>query len=266
MSKREPTKHKGNAYYTWISVISVLAFLLIWQLLVQYGVVSSKVLAAPTKVFATMYDKFYNPNPDGATLFVNIYVSLTLALTGFTVAVVVGVPLGMLMGWYTPVSRFFRPIFEILRPIPPIAWIPLMILWVGIGLQAKAMIIFFTSFVPCVINSFTGIRSTSSVLISVSKTYGGTNFQTFKYVGVPSAMPMAFAGMRIALGNAWGTLVAAELLAANAGLGFMISMGRQYARPDIIILGMLTIGILGYAFTWLFARLENVVIKWRADQ
>lgn len=261
---KQSNKPRKESYYIILSIISILVFLLVWQLLVHYGIVSSKVLAKPTLVLATLFEKFYSKNPDGATIFVNIRVSLQLALSGFALACIVGIPLGLLMGWYKPVRSFVRPVFEIIRPIPPIAWIPLMILWVGIGMQAKATIIFFSSFVPCVINAYTGITQTSKVLISVAKTCGATNFQTFLKVGIPSAMPLAFAGMRIALGNAWGTLVAAELLAANAGLGYMISMGRQFARPDIIVLGMVTIGLLGFGFTWLFGKLENIVIKWRA--
>ena len=270
MSKEKPdqpggARPVGDLKYILLGTISILGFLLIWQMAVMYGWISSRALSAPTTVFATLVEKFTSKNPDGATIFVNIAVSLRVSLTGFISAIIVGTPLGLFMGWYKPVDNFVRPLFEIIRPIPPIAWIPLTILWVGIGLGAKAMIIFFSAFVPCVINSYTGIKSTSPVLISVAKTFGATNFQIFRKVGVPSAMPMAFAGIRIALGNSWGTLVAAELLAANAGLGYMISMGRQFARPDIIILGMITIGVLGFLFTWIFTKVENVVVRWRAQ-
>ena len=254
----------GDTKYTFIAIISVLSFLLIWQMAVMFGFVSAKLLPTPVHVFTLFFEKLSSPNPDGSVIQVNILVSLSVALTGFISAVVIGVPLGLLMGWYKPVDRFVRPLFEIIRPIPPIAWIPLTILWVGIGLEAKAMIIFFSAFVPCVINSYTGIKSTNQTFINVAKTFGASNFTTFIKVGVPSAMPMAFAGMRIAFGNAWGTLVAAELLAANAGLGYMIAMGRQFARPDVIVLGMITIGMLGFIFTYILKKIENVAVRWRA--
>lgn len=122
--------------------------------------------------------------------------------------------------------------FEILRPIPPISWIPLTILWLGIGIKAKAFIIFFAAFIPCVINSATGIEQTNKTLINVAKTCGASNVEIFFKVGIPSALPIMFAGIRVALGNAWATLVAAEMLAANSGLGYMILMGRNYARAD----------------------------------
>ena len=249
--------------YTIISILSILCFLLIWQIMVVTGVLSEKILPAPTKVFATLFYKLGNESPDGSLLQINILVSLKVACSGLFLAIIIGVPLGWLMGWYKPVNRFVRPIFELIRPIPPIAWIPLTILWVGIGLKAKAMIIFFASFVPCVINATAGIKSTNQTLINVAKTYGASNFTIFLKIGIPSSLPMTFAGIRIALNSAWSTLVAAELLAANAGLGYMISMGRQFGRVDIIVLGMFTIGILGFIFSWVFTKLEQIFVKWR---
>ena len=107
------------------------------------------------------------------------------------------------MGWFRGFDKFMRPIFEILRPIPPVSWIPLTIIWMGIGLQAKAFIVFFSAFVPCVINAYTGIKQSSPVLINVAKTCGASNFTVFRKIGIPSAMTMTFAGIRVALGNAW---------------------------------------------------------------
>ena len=149
-------------------------------------------------------------------------------------------------------------------PIPPISWIPLTIIWMGIGLQAKAFIVFFSAFVPCVINSYTGVKQTNPVLINVSKTCGASNIETFFKIGIPSAMTMAFAGIRVALGNAWATLVAAEMLAANAGLGYMILQGRQFARADLIILGIVIIGVIGVLFTWILGLCERKVLRWKA--
>ena len=159
-------------------------------------------------------------------------------------------------------DRFVTPLFEIIRPIPPISWIPLTILWLGIGLKAQAFIIFFSAFIPCVINSYTGIKQTSPVLINVAKTFGASNFTIFIKVGIPSSLPITFAGIRVALGNSWSTLVAAEMLASSAGLGYMILMGRAFARPDIIVLGMLVIGIIGAIMTALLELAEKKIVKW----
>ena len=165
------------------------------------------------------------------------------------------------MGWYRLLDRFVRPIFEIVRPIPAVSWIPLMIVWIGVGLEAKAVIIFLTAFIPCVLNSYTGIRQASTALINVAKVYGASNFYTFIHVGVPSAVPLIFAGMRVALASSWSCLVAAEMLAASSGLGYMISMGRNFSRADIVVLGMIVIGLIGYAFTAIFSLIEKKVVR-----
>jgi len=250
--------------YTMLSAAGVLSFLFLWQIALEAGLLSDRYVSRPTELIFLFFQKFSDTTPDGSTLPVAILASLKVSLTGLIVAIFTGIPLGMLMGWYKGIDKFVRPLFEVLRPIPPISWIPLTIVWLGIGLKAKAFIIFFAAFIPCVINSYTGIKLTSKTLINVAKTFGASNFTTFIRVGIPSAMPMAFAGIRVALGNAWSTLVAAEMLAATAGLGYMILMGRSFARPDIIMLGMIVIGALGALFTGVLNFFEKKVIKWRA--
>lgn len=259
--KREPFDFVDDL----LPVIVVLAFILIWQASVAFGWISSNKLASPSTVIVTFFDKLSSTRPDGATLQVNILQSLKISLAGFGIGVVTGLPVGLLMGWYKPFRSFVKPLFELVRPIPAIAWIPLTIMWVGVGDSAKILIIWLSAFIPCVLNSQTGIIQTSPVLINLAKTFGASDFETFYRFGIPSATPMMFAGIRIALGNAWATLVAAELLAANAGLGYMITMGRQFARPDIMLLGMVVIGILGFVFTYMFECLERHVLKWKLN-
>ena len=247
--------------YTLYSILTVIAFLAVWQLIVMLGL--GGIVPAPTTVFHTFIVKLTDTKPDGATLITNVLVSLQVACSGLFLAIFIGVPLGWLMGWYHSVDRFVRPIFEFIRPIPPIAWIPLTIIWLGIGLTAKAMIIFLASFIPCLINAYTGIKESNKTLINVAKTFGASDFKVFLTVAVPSSLPLTFTGIRIALNCAWSTLVAAELLAANAGIGYMISMGRSFARVDIILVGMITIGMMGFIFSWFFKKLEDLIVKWR---
>ena len=256
-------KKRNSFQLAMLSVIGILGFLLLWQAAVLAGVLPSRYVPAPTEVIALFATKLVDPNPDGTVLGVHIMASLQVALTGFLLAIVIGIPLGLFMGWFRGFDKFMRPIFEILRPIPPVSWIPLTIIWMGIGLQAKAFIVFFSAFVPCVINAYTGIKQSSPVLINVAKTCGATNFTVFRKIGIPSAMTMTFAGIRVALGNAWATLVAAEMLAANAGLGYMILQGRQFARADIIILGIVVIGVIGVIFTSVLGLLEKKVLRWK---
>lgn len=260
-------KKKNDAVrFALLSALGIVVFLVIWQIVVQFELVNVRSLPAPTEVFETMIYKLSHTNPDGNTLGTNILASLQVALTGFCLALIIGVPLGLFMGWFTPVDKFVTPIFELLRPVPPIAWIPVVVVFVGIDLKAKATIIFLSVFVPCVINAYTGIKLTKRTLINVAKTFGAGNFETFVKVGIPSAMPMVFTGIRSALGGAWSTLVEAEMLAARAGLGYMLQVGRNVARADIVVTGMVTIGILGALMAGILSMVERKVLKWKVDR
>lgn len=241
--------------------ISITVFLLIWELAVApAGVddwrIPSTLLTKPTDVVSLAVTKLTDPKPDGATLLVHAWVSMQEAFLGYTLALLVGLPLGLFMGWFTTVRGFFRPIFEIIRPIPPIAWIPLTIFWFGIGLGGKVFIIWISGIVPCVINAYTGVRMSNPTLIQVARTYGASDWQIFKTICVPSALPMVFGALQIALAYCWVTLVGAELLASDQGLGYLITMGRSLGRTDIVILGMFSVGLTGALIGVLIDRVE----------
>jgi NitT/TauT family transport system permease protein/taurine transport system permease protein len=245
-----------------ISVASVLFFIGFWYLATEVlKLVSPMIVPSPRKVFLTFLGKFSNPNPDGAVLMAHVWASLQVALLGFILGSLIGVPLGVGMAWYPRFDMLAKPLFDLMRPIPPIAWIPLMILWFGIGLQAKAGVIFLSAFIPCVINAYSGIKLTSAVHIWVASTFGATHWEILWKVAIPTAIPSIFTGMRISLGLAWTSLVAAELLAATQGLGFMIQVARMLGRPDIIMVGMLTIGGIGALLAFLLEMLERVFVK-----
>lgn len=246
-----------------LTVMTIIIFFGLWQFVADQGIVDSRTLPSPAKIYETFLAKLTKKAPDGNLLSANILASLQVSLFGFFSAVIIGVPLGLLMGWYKILDKTLTPIFEIIRPIPPIAWIPIVVVWMGVGLSAKVLIIFFSAFVPCVINSYTGIQLTNKTFINVSQTFGASNFTTFIKVGIPSSLPMVMTGIKIALGNSWPTLVAAEMLAASAGLGFMIQMGRQFARADVVVLGMVLIGVLGAILSFLFSSLEKYLLRWK---
>lgn len=258
-------KKRDGVIYILMCFIGIFLFFAIWQMVVKLGIADAKLLPTPLQVFETIFQKTYEREPDGNILLANILASLQVALSGFLLAIVIGIPLGLVMGWYRIAEAFFRPIFELVRPIPPIAWIPLVVVWLGIGLQAKALIIFFSAFVPCVINAYTGIQLTSKTHINVAKTFGASDTEIFYKVGIPSSLPMVFAGVRVALGNSWSTLVAAEMLAATAGLGYMIQFGRTIARPDLVIAGMVVIGIIGAILSAILSYVEKRFVKGRKN-
>ena len=163
--------------------------------------------------------------------------------------------------WFRRVDMFVTPLFDLIRPVPTIAWIPLMILWFGIGLGAKAAIIFVSAFVPCVINAYSGIKQTKPVHLWVAQTFGASRREMLFTVAIPTALPMIFTGLRISLGTAWMTLCAAEMLASNKGLGYMIQVNRSLARADLIVVAMLVIGLIGTIFTVVLNELEHRCVK-----
>lgn len=231
----------------YLPYASLIGFFVLWELIVDLGVVPRQLLAAPSQIVTLFLDKLTQENPDGEVLAVHTWTSLQEALTAYLLALAIGIPLGLLMGWFVLAEGLARPIFELIRPIPPVAWIPLAIFWFGIDLSGKVFIIWASGIVPCVINSYVGVRMTNPTLIQMARTYGATDWQIFKDICVPSSLPMVFGGLQIALAASWTALVAAELIAADAGLGFLITMGRRLAMPEMVVLGMLMVGLTGVA-------------------
>ena len=257
--KREKEQQRK---YLAVSVTSMLLFLIIWEVCSD-GLRLLPVYSLPSPVASAeaFFRKFYDRSPDRAYIWQHALASLKVVLIGGGLGVAVGIPLGILMGWYTRFDLFFKGIFDVIRPIPPIAWIPIMVVLLGIGVKAKAAVIFLASVVPCVINTYAGIKQVNLVHIWVAQIFGATNLQMLRTIGIPTAMPMIFTGVRVALNAAWMALVAAELLASTQGLGYMIQISRTFGRPDIIIAGMFAIGVLSMLFNLVLSLLEKAFVK-----
>lgn len=248
--------------YMMMSISSVCAVLIIWWLCIDVlHLKSESVFPGPGKVLNTFIIKLTHKAPDGATLITHTLQSLKVALTGYAMGAVIGIPMGILMAWNRFADMFIRPLFDLLRPIPGLAWIPLFILLFGIGLLPKALVIFIASLIACVVNAYTGIRQTKDLHLWVGDVFGASDMQKLFKIAIPTATPMIFTGLRVALGSAWTALVAAELLASSNGLGYMIQQARSISRPDLVIVGMITIGIVGLVLDRLLHKLELVVAK-----
>lgn len=253
----EQVKVKTPLLLKILPIASLLAFLTVWELIVDLGIVPSSMLASPIQVVKLFIVKLTVTDPDGAVLARHAWTSIQEAFTGYFLSLLVGIPLGLLMGWFVVVEGLTRPIFEMIRPIPPIAWIPLTIFWFGIGISGKVFIIWIAGIVPCVINSFVGVRMTNPTLIQMARTYGASDWQIFTRLCIPSALPMVFGALQIALAYCWTNLVGAELLAADNGLGFLITMGRRLAMPDMVVLGMIMVGLTGAVIGLLIDYVEK---------
>jgi NitT/TauT family transport system permease protein/taurine transport system permease protein len=198
----------------------------------------------------------------GGQLVAHAFHSVVLVAMGFAVAVTTGVPLGLWMGWSRRAEAAINPVFLLIRPIPPLAWIPLAILWLGLGDAAKIMVIWFAAFVPSVINTFSGVRSIERPLLEAATMLGTPRWRFVTEVLAPAAAPMIFTGLRLSLQAAWTTLVAAELVGALVGLGFVLNMAQQDIYPGMILVGMLSVGVLGFATTWLLGAVERKALVW----
>ena len=181
------------------------------------------------------------------TLATDVAASLSRILIGFAIAGVVGVALGAITGFWPPASRLIDPLVEFLRPIPPMAWIPLALLWFGIGDAQNVFIIFLGAVYPIILNTHAGVRNVDRNLVWASQTLGGNHRQILWEIVIPGALPVILTGLRIGLGIGWMALVAAELVGATSGLAFLIEDSRNLLFTERVLLGMALIGILGAA-------------------
>lgn len=245
-----------------ISILSLFAFFLIWYLATDvFRLAPATLLPSPVKALQTAIVKWTSKKPDGSTLPTHIFSSLRVSVMGFCFGACIGVPLGVIMAWWEPMDIMLKPVFDFFRNIPPIAWIPIMIILLGIGVVAKASIVFLSAFIPCVVNSYTGIKSVKQVHIWVGQTFGASKLRILFKVAIPSALPHIFTGLKVSLNSSWGCLVAAEMLGSDSGLGYMIQIGRLLCRADIIIVGMIVIGICGTILSALLDLLEKTLVK-----
>jgi taurine transport system permease protein len=198
----------------------------------------------------------------GGTLIEHVINSLRLVVLGFLFAVATGVPLGLLMGWNRTAEALINPVFLIIRPIPPLAWIPLAILWLGLGDSAKILVIWFAAFVPSVINTYAGVRTIEKPVLEAAAMLGTPRLRFIREVLVPASSPMIFTGLRLSLQASWTTLVAAELVGAFYGLGRVLNVAQQDLYPGMILVGMIAVAILGWATTKALGKLEMRALGW----
>ena len=247
----------------WISTLSVLIFFLFWYLLTSgFSLVGANYLPSPGEVFFAFKKWAVRPFA-GETIWGHMFVSLRLIIYSFFIAILIGLPLGILMGWYEKIDRIVNPVFQLIRPIPPLAWIPLAILWFGIGITSKMFVICLAAFVPSLINSYTGIKTVDRLLVNAARTFGAKQPDILKRVAIPHCLPYIFTGIRLSLTACWMTLVAAELVAASAGLGYSMQMARRTLDPPVIFVSMITIGLIGMVMIQIVKYIENKACPWR---
>jgi NitT/TauT family transport system permease protein len=243
----------------FLQVSGILLIIVLWELATGvFHVFKWIVLPPPTDVFMAMMSMALN-----GSLFVNAGWSLLRVLLGFLVAAAVAVPLGVAMGWLPEISYIVDPIVEVIRPIPPIAWIGLALLWFGIGINSAIFLVFIGAFFPILLNTIAGVRNVEKRLIEVAYTFGASDWNVLRKVVIPAASPTIYTGLRVGMGIGWMCVVAAEMIAVRFGLGNMILEGSNLLQTDVVMVGMITIGLLGLTINYVFQVAGNSLFKWQ---
>lgn len=249
----------------WRLVLAALAWIGLWWAVVVIFQVSKDFLPTPYEVVRRIVVLAYEPLGAG-TIWWHTWSSIVRLMSGFLAAIVVGVPLGLMMAIVRPINYLVRPLFELFRYVPPIAWAPFAIFWFGAGNNAQAYVIFTAAFPPILINSFRGVQLLDKRLIDAARTLGARPHTVLAEVALPGAMPYVMTGLRIGLAAGWMALIAAEIVASTGsrdGLGYLILQGQQSLAADLTIGAMVMIGIVGTLIDLALQRVDARFDSWR---
>lgn len=243
-----------------IGTLSVLAFLALWEIAVALGWIAPLFVSSPSRILIAGYGMFR----DGS-IFPDLAVSAEEFILGFGLAAIVGIPLGILMGWYTRLNAVLDPFVNALYATPRIALMPLIIIWFGIDLPAKIAIIFLSSVFPILVNTITGVRTIERDFVKVARSFGATDRQLFTTVALPSSVPNLLTGLRLGLGHALIGIVVGEMYGSSAGIGFMMQTAGATFQTDKVMVGIMIIAAAGMGMTQLLKSLERRFDSWRPD-
>lgn len=243
--------------FAWV-IFPFICLIGFWMLLRVSGLINPSLLPSPLEVAQTFWVRLTQDS-----LLMDIVMSVQRVLIGLLLGMVLAVPVGFLIGWYRPVRRFVDPLINFFRALPPIALIPLVIVYLGIGEMAKVVILFYASFFAAVIVMYEGMMQISPVYIRVARTLGATDLEIFLKVMMPMSVPHMLTALRVALGVAWATLVAAELVAAQQGLGAMIQNASAFFDLRSIYLGIICIGVLALLMDVALRQLSKRLVSWQ---
>lgn len=245
------------------SVLFIAVILLAWYGLTDWsGLIAPFRFPSPAETWNSLKIITLKGYGDGL-LYQHVLQSVLLVTLGFLVSSSLGILLGILMGANRRIEAFVNPIFLTLRPVPPLAWIPLAIVWLGLGDAAKIMVIFIAAFIPAVINTYTGVRSIEVPQREAAAMLGVKQLRYYREVILPGALPMIFTGLRLSLQASWTTLVAAELIGATFGLGSILHQAAQDIYPGMILVGMFTVALCGWLMTLILAKAERWAMPWK---
>ena len=252
----------GNGSSMKLSLVTVIGVLALWWIATNSGWIKPLFLPSPQAVWAQVLEVSRDGFAD-ASLLTHIGWSALRVFGAFLLAVLTAIPVGILMGVNRVARGVFDPLVEFYRPLPPLAYLPLVVIWMGIGEGSKVLLIYLAMFAPLALSARAGVKSVAIEQIHAAYSMGASRGQVLKYVIMPAALPEILTGMRIAIGFGWTTLVAAEMVAATAGLGFMVLTASKFMATDVVIMGILVIGVLALLFDLGMRWLERKLVPWK---
>lgn len=244
-----------------ISLITIISLIAVWWFAAYLKLVSPVFLPSPGQVVRKFFSVAQNGFVD-ATLAQHLGASLARVFAALLAAIIIAIPIGLIIGLSKIGRGILDPLLEFLRPIPPLAYLPLVIIWFGIGETSKVLIIFISMLAPIALSTAAGVRSVSREKLDAARAFDANARQLAQYVVLPHVLPSIFTGIRIALGAGWTTLVAAELVAATRGLGFMIQSAAQFLVTDVVIMGIILIALIAFGMELTLRKLERVLVPW----
>jgi sulfonate transport system permease protein len=240
------------------AVIAPVLLLVVWEAASRAGLVNRSILPAPSQIAVKLWDLL----KDGKLL-QNLGISIRRVAQGFLIGSILGLLLGTWMGLAARVNRILGSLVGILRPVPMVAWIPLLILWAGIGEGSKVAVIIIGTFWPVLLNTIQGIQSTDKKLLEVAQVLEKDKRTVLLQVVLPGALSSILTGLRLGIGTAWSCVVAAEMIAASKGIGYMIMYAREMSQPSVIFVGVFVIGAIGLLIDKCFLKMEHFIFRWK---
>jgi sulfonate transport system permease protein len=250
-------KIAGRILEIVLKIAPLIGVLLLWDVVCRYEVFSPAVLPSPERTFETLTRLISN-----GKLVSSLTISFERVIKGFLIGTSAGIAAGIVMGLSRAINHTLSSLVEVLRPIPMIAWIPLLILWLGIGEASKIAVIALGGFWPTLLNTIHGVRSADKKLLEVADILEKNSLEKLIRVVLPSAFPSIFTGLRLGMGVSWSCVVAAEMIASHEGIGYMITFARELSQPDGVMIGMLAIGIFGLLIDSIIRFLQRKLLKW----
>ena len=254
-------KKENKTLYILKKLLPVFAILFVIVAWILFSTQGNQLFPSPKEVYYRLIMTFTKPIGN-ANLFGHIWASLKRVMYALVIAWTLGIIFGVLIGWNKYFKAVFGSILEIFRPIPPIAWIPIIIMWSGIGEVSKVILVFLGTFFPILINTAAGISLVDKINIDVGKAFGGNNWQILKGIIIPTALPSIFAGIRTSVSSGWTVVLAAEMMGAQQGLGALVMKGWAITDMALVLVAVITIAIIGAILAFIINRAERLVTPW----